>query len=819
LFIVIKADYIKEEYYISDEIGYIEFNDCINGQTYKVSKSDNFTDNKEELNILVDYYDCVNNKLTVPITSFSSYGYNNATIDDGLVSYISFNDATNNDSISANTPINSDNTFLNSSNGACFGKGGCSNFDGSMEISYNNTVGTFYKTFSGKNINSTICMLGMATSNSGYRTLYNTGYFATGSYRGEMAYLDTGIYELDMFHNGDSGSFTSQINKNVGTTKVWYCFSQKNSVNITAYVNGTQVYTKGDLAVGDYTIPFKYFTIGNNQVSEAFIGTIDEIVIWNRSLTGGEVTWLWNDGNLRNITSLNTTTRYLTINGTDTLGQSATYNISIYDTANNLINTTQYYGLNLVSFNNNSILYINSTDYLNIYNITTNASNQTNYNLSFYSINLTINVIDGIFNALISNAIINISNTTYNYLNISTLTTGSSIYYLNTSVNYSLNISKLGYIENFTIFNYTAKGVYTKNITLSNGGSIFLKDEQSEGYFNISSPSFITEYIYCDTGAVYSINITGVSLTYPLFCNTTKIKFVVIYPTDRYYRTILTNKTNISNTTIWLINLDTTQMIFNTFEIFDLTNEYHNISLYLTKNINFVDYFITGDYIDVEKKIGAYLMLGEQYTLHIESNEQPTRVFGSYTANEAGNKVIKLLELTTGAVPTGEYENNYWYVDLTNGTPKQLVVTYNSTPDLSVFNLQIYALNYSNNSFAMPIFNTNSMTQSGQIINDIPTPYENFSLLVKSTFFKTDGSKINFTTTEYQNEGRVSFILNMISAGYVTRDTVNWWGMGFVSVIALIFGALSSGYGAIIVVVVVIVLGMFKILGVVGAGV
>lgn len=500
---VIKSDYIKEEYYISDEIGYIEFNNCINGQTYKVSKSNDFTDNKQDLNIVVDYYDCVNNKLTVPITSFSSYGYNNATIDMGLITYISFDDGTNNDSISANTPINSDNTFLNSSNGACFGKGGCSNFDGSMEISYNNTVGTFYKTFSGKNRNSTICMLGMATSNSGYRTLYNTGYFATGSYRGEMTYLDTGIYELNMFHNGDSGSFTSQINKNVGTTKVWYCFSQKNSVNITAYVNGTQVYTKGDLAVGDYTIPFKYFTIGNNQVSEAFIGTIDEIVIWNRSLTGGEVTWLWNDGNLRNLTQLTptgniSTNIYYPING-GVYNTNVTINYTIVNLSapidrcwftnnNGVSNTTLsscknisgYYWASGLTFLQ---LYINDT---NGNNGTSNVSFYTNYQLPYIIINQPTN--NERFNNNISinytvSDLLNVNNCWFS--NNSGITNNS----LNTSGNACSNIS--GYSQSVGINNYT---IWVNN---------------TAGSINSSDVIFYIRNIITNLSGYVGINITG----------------------------------------------------------------------------------------------------------------------------------------------------------------------------------------------------------------------------------------------------------------------------------------------------------------------
>jgi hypothetical protein len=54
---------------------------------------------------------------------------------------------------------------------------------------------------------------------------------------------------------------------------------------------------------------------------------------------------------------------------------------------------------------------------------------------------------------------------------------------------------------------------------------------------------------------------------------------------------------------------------------------------------------ITGDKINIERSIAAYLMLNRQYTFLLRSDNRPNKVIGVYTADVSGGKNIQLYDI------------------------------------------------------------------------------------------------------------------------------------------------------------------------------
>jgi len=111
-----------------------------------------------------------------------------------------------------------------------------------------------------------------------------------------------------------------------------------------------------------------------------------------------------------------------------------------------------------------------------------------------------------------------------------------------------------------------------------------LKDEKTLGDFNMSSPTSIKLLQFCPNSTIET-TLTIVNQSIPLGCEFRKIKFILEYSSTSYFRTIIfeLNGSNVTHQDVYLIDLATTDYVYNTFQLDDLFSEYNNPSLWIKK--------------------------------------------------------------------------------------------------------------------------------------------------------------------------------------------------------------------------------------------
>ncbi len=117
---------------------------------------------------------------------------------------------------------------------------------------------------------------------------------ATSSGEFTMAYYDDSGYKLQGYLNGNTFSYTTTL-----TVDTWYHIAMtcdaSNSVKI--YINASQV-TTGTWGTAGAGSNFTQINGANGSMSGGFSGpfSFDEMGVWNRELSGSEVTSLYNGG-------------------------------------------------------------------------------------------------------------------------------------------------------------------------------------------------------------------------------------------------------------------------------------------------------------------------------------------------------------------------------------------------------------------------------------------------------------------------------------------------------------------------------------------
>lgn len=600
-------------------------------------------------------------------------------------------------------------------------------------------------------------------------------------------FISSGITLLSCANTSDAGELS--ISPVIPNKDYHFCY-QGNTSYSALYLNGI---------IQQYTLnPFKYsvlagvtknFTIGTRYDGLLnFNGSIKDIKIYNRVLSSEEIFNLYKGGNF----------------STNKLGEA---NSSIYFNNYEMIKVRNDSQLNnLVSYSTSQWLYaLNAqrvwntpAEFLAPAVYYSNGNIVVYYNLGYGSWHNIITTTNGsVFKYYYDGLLVNtsIGSSSYTWHNEQPLAIGSDNSYITNFYN--------GYMSNFMLYNYvlTSEEIETLYHGFINA-NFEIYDEDTNALLVFPTNTKITLSQYCNNGQVYSQVATTSSFLYYDRCplnGSSLQKLTGIYDDNagnRYYRTLLPSATNfnISNngtTRMYFLIPTNSTLILDTFQIFDLTNQYKNISIYVTKNIAGVEYDITDDFTDVTNSIGAYLRYGEQYTIKIASAGLPSKVFGQYLANVAGIRVIQLTSIGTGGNPSGTYLNNNWYWNVDNATDNgRLKITYNSTA-VSLARLSIYKINVSNNSKEL-IYTTTSTSDSGQFL--YPTIDNTTSLQMLLEILNTSGYSLNFTDKYFPNNQTVLTLFG----GEVTIPEMRWVLIILLSTFILIFGITSGSVGGII---------------------
>lgn len=230
-------------------------------------------------------------------------------------------------------------------------------------------------------------------------------------------------------------------------------------------------------------------------------------------------------------------------------------------------------------------------------------------------------------------------------------TTNMGVFYLNAST-YNFTVAAPDYKTYNNTFSLTLKQNLTLYISLPFVALFNFYDERTLELFNISSADKVNFLLFCPT-TTYTTLITNTTQSIPIDCNYTKFKLVLDYGVTSYYRTFILEPENVFNQSIYLIDLTTTQYVYNSLIVDDLLSDYENPSVFVKRLINDELVIITSDFIDIENKIGAYLIENREYIIEVHSDNNPIRVIGFYSADIGGDKILRLYGIDLASQPSG----------------------------------------------------------------------------------------------------------------------------------------------------------------------
>jgi alpha-tubulin suppressor-like RCC1 family protein len=209
-------------------------------------------------------------------------------------------------------------------------------------------------------------------------------------------------------------------------------------------------------------------TIGGKEQSVPItdgVGYVDEVTVFNVTLTAANITWLYNSGSGRFWSEINA--NFGGSNGGEAPPAASNFSIRAYNVWNNTqimifnatVGATTYTTTNGVIvtplLSSSSTLYnitVRSANYFN--NLTYNRGVTTNLSVNMFQSKVTISVRDSVTGAVVSGASINFSGQT----------TGATFFpYAGT---WSVTVAKSGYVTNTTNVVVAAKQNNTVNITL-----------------------------------------------------------------------------------------------------------------------------------------------------------------------------------------------------------------------------------------------------------------------------------------------------------------------------------------------------------------
>lgn len=521
------------------------------------------------------------------------------------------------------------------------------------------------------------------------------------------------------------------------------------------------------------------------------------------------------------ITSLQSTdtSQFLSIGGTLITNFTAEFYIggSIYTTGVNTYDNTTISGYNYNLGTIYSYPGINISGNVPVTNlIIQNVSNGTYwYNLShsqyfpqirmitmindslYYNYTTTQSFANIYFRNIASGlSVINIS---YNLTNVNTgkQTIGNTdnlsyIFIGLNASNYTLSWSKTSYINssyNFSITYLENKTIY---IDMPFYATFHLYDEKTLGAFNMSGPSRMVFQLYCPTETVSTLlNSSMVNFTIPITCDYDLFRFQLDYGATSYYRTFILNPDEAQDVNIYLIDTLTTQSVYNSLVADDLLKKYVNPKIYVLKIIGNETVQITASPTDIEQKIGAYLIENNQYIVEIHSDNFPVYSIGIYSADSSGTKNIRLYNVGVFDDSAVNATGPIYYMSISNTTGDQIAFAkYRDDDNLTT----TVTFNLYDESSPFPIYTASSTAQDVIFYYNV-TPYYNVSSIY-GEILATRTSTIQ-PSIQYKD---IIHEVSQISMGifdYVSRDTVNWFLIILLGMLAIMGTIQTANYVSI----------------------
>jgi hypothetical protein len=451
-----------------------------------------------------------------------------------------------------------------------------------------------------------------------------------------ISYLTSGDITFTHRLSGGGGTSSTQPFTNDNDWHMATLAYNNTAGSYDVYIDGA---FDGNAAAASIKVPTR-FTIGNdkNLANEA-VGTVDEVALYNRTLSSSEISTLYNGGvgvnpytvplavvsfnSPLNGTWVNTTTNEINLTYSETTNASYIYNGA----------SSVSLGTNIAS----SLFNLTGVEGLNNLSVTTNTSGELFNGFMSFTIDTTVPTITNNLPSTLDSYALSFNSSTCTDNNISTcvLTIEGSDYDL-------LTVSSTTLIESGNI-TYSIKATDTAGNTITENGLIFVNPVIYFSFNNLLSSSLVNNYTFGGrasvgdfvTGTIYNDAIMGVGNNTLLF---SKFGFIL-----QNFSFVLSNTTNTNYT-------------------FNVTPSFININIYdretlslITDTVNLV---LEGDMgNETSTTTGTATLqaingVPDDYRIVAESaNYETEQVFFTYTNQE--NISIDIYMLNATGINTG----------------------------------------------------------------------------------------------------------------------------------------------------------------------
>ena len=354
------------------------------------------------------------------------------------------------------------------------------------------------------------------------------------------------------------------------------------------------------------------------------------------------------------------------------------YNIT-YDIAT-LISSIQGAALNFTFYNESVINEATQASYtINITNTTTIFSSLDYVNASFFFNNTQYAVSDLYFDG---DHYVFETNFT-----VSSFPDHTSSFLVDSywTLNFSSGANE--YYENISI---------TQTVDLDQEYNFRLLNEQTGYNFTVADTISTKMEVLCDNISTVVIDFSSTNNSFEstnITCSFDLIKVVTTYDTlGTYFRTLVpdlvANRESNQSIDFFMIDLNTDTAIERIMNIIDLTGDYQQGIMKLTRAVNGTPEIIIEQPFDVSDQTILYLIRDEAYVMSIINDAGVERILGNIIASSAGSQTIVISDLDLGSGNTllenGNISWSYFPQNF-SASAGLLSLNYNDTTNMTTY--------------------------------------------------------------------------------------------------------------------------------------
>lgn len=372
-----------------------------------------------------------------------------------------------------------------------------------------------------------------------------------------------------------------------------------------------------------------------------------------------------------------------------------------------------------------NVTVFNPTTYLPSYYSLANAGTNLAARLNQTKINLTF--IDSVTNEVITSPI-TMQDTTSNlsYINI----TGGSIVINPPSGSRDFTFTSDINGLSVGLFSFSNLEISTQNVYFYPSYNFTFYNEATNAPLNLSRLESLLFYTQCANSSSF-VNVTTQTVVVSSGCPVVTYQAFAKYPGEStYLRSILPYNLSVNGSgdsfKVYMIDLTENQGVTQSFSIDDLFSQYQNPSMIIYKVIGNSTVQIHGDYFDIEQKVAATLIYANLYSVVLFSDNNPPRLMGAYSADDAGQKSMRVYDIGTGGGTNVGFDNVSVIAGIFNISGSQFFLANYSDPT----NLTTSVV------FTM-LANASTVEQGGIVITSATFTNNSFSIQQNITQFNS----------------------------------------------------------------------------------